>query len=204
MWQFLELLENSSFSTWVRETPSVLAYPTILAIHAFGMAFLVGFSTMISLRVLGYTANLPLAPMAKLYRFVYFGFWLAAISGFVLLVQAATTFTVMPIFWVKLLAIASAVLIVRKIRATVFGAQANHRPVPSEARTLASLLLALWGIAILAGRLTAYAFSPIGWQSTIAVLIAVTLVLVALRVGAQLLPEKPARQQAKVRTSTGY
>ena len=42
MWEFLEAVENSGFSTWVREAPTVLAYSTVLALHTFGMAFLVG------------------------------------------------------------------------------------------------------------------------------------------------------------------
>jgi len=36
---FLETLENLGFSTWVRESPSKLAYPTILWLHVMGMAW---------------------------------------------------------------------------------------------------------------------------------------------------------------------
>ena len=67
MWEFLEALQNSSFSVWVRESDT-LAYSTILALHTFGMSFLVGLSTMIALRVLGFAASQPLAPNEKVFR----------------------------------------------------------------------------------------------------------------------------------------
>jgi hypothetical protein len=160
---------------------------------------------MISLRVLGYASGLPLAPLAKLYRFIHFGFWMAAVSGLVLVAQNATNFLVMPIFYFKLLAIAIAVLVVRKLRTVVFGSKADMRNVSGDARIWSAVLLTLWGLAILAGRLTAYAWSPIGWQSTIAVVIAAAVVLAALRIGGghRVGSEKPAGQ-AKVRASTGY
>ena len=202
MWQFLESLENSGFSIWVRETPSVLAYPTILAFHSFGMAFLVGFSAMIGLRVLGYASDIPLAGMDKLYRLTNIGFWLAAVSGLILIIQAATVFTVMPIFYVKLAGVAGAMFFLYAMRKHVAGARKDG-PVPSEARFQATMMFAFWGIAIVAGRLTAYTFFPIGIQSTIATAILLTVVLVALKVGGKLMPEKPARS-ANVRTSSGY
>ena len=118
MWQLLESIENSNFSVFIRETPTVLAYPTVLAFHAFGMAALVGFSAMIALRVLGYGSVLPLAPMEKFYRIMYIGLWVNAISGLVLLALSPTTFLVMPIFYVKMFFVAAALLMMVKLRAS--------------------------------------------------------------------------------------
>ena len=53
MQELFESIENSAFSTYIRETPNVLGYSTVLALHTFGMAFLVGLSGVIALRVLG-------------------------------------------------------------------------------------------------------------------------------------------------------
>ena len=50
---FLESLEHLAFSTWVSESPSKLAYPTILWLHVMGMGVVAGISAMISLRLLG-------------------------------------------------------------------------------------------------------------------------------------------------------
>ena len=60
MQEFLESIENSGFASYIRETPSVLGYSTVLAMHTFGMAFLVGLSGVIALRVLGVVPELPL------------------------------------------------------------------------------------------------------------------------------------------------
>ena len=35
-------LEHTDFSTWLRESPSLLVFPTILILHTIGMAFLAG------------------------------------------------------------------------------------------------------------------------------------------------------------------
>ncbi len=202
MWQFLESLENSGFSIWIRETPSVLAYPTILAFHSFGMAFLCGFSTMIAVRMFGYAPDIPLASMEKLYKLTNIGFLLAAVSGVVLIIQAATVFTVMPIFYVKLAGVAGAMFFLVTMRKHIAGAR-KDAPVPSEAKFKAAMMLAFWAIAIVAGRLTAYAFNPIGIQSIIAIAILWGAILVVLKVGGKMMPEKSARP-ANVRTSSGY
>ncbi len=49
---FLEFLETNSLAVWLSQSTSIFAYPTLLAFHTFGMAFLVGISTGIALRML--------------------------------------------------------------------------------------------------------------------------------------------------------
>ncbi len=89
MQEFLESIENSGFATYIRETPSVLGYSTILALHTFGMAFLVGLSGVIALRVLGIVPELPLKPLKSLLPIVIVGFWLNAVTGVVLTTLAS-------------------------------------------------------------------------------------------------------------------
>ena len=52
---FLTWLEQSGFSTWIRESPSVWAYPTVLFMHTLGLGFLVGGSMVLDLRALGFS-----------------------------------------------------------------------------------------------------------------------------------------------------
>jgi acetyl-CoA carboxylase biotin carboxyl carrier protein len=59
----LAWIENNALVTWVREAPTVLAYPTVLAIHTFGLIFLVGPNVAIDLRIFGFAPNVPLRPM---------------------------------------------------------------------------------------------------------------------------------------------
>ena len=50
---FLSAIENSGFSAWVRESPSALAYPLVIFLHAAGLSMVVGLSTVIDLAILG-------------------------------------------------------------------------------------------------------------------------------------------------------
>ena len=81
---FLVWLENSALGTWVRESTSVWAYSGLISFHAFGLAFVVGLSWMIALRVLGFAPSLPLAPMEKLFPAIWIAFWVNAVSGIAL------------------------------------------------------------------------------------------------------------------------
>jgi len=67
-------IEESGLSTWIRDSPSILAYWFILSCHAVGMALLVGASVVIDLRLLGVARDLPLAPLKELYRIIWIGF----------------------------------------------------------------------------------------------------------------------------------
>ena len=150
------------------------------------MATLVGLSAMIGLRILGVAPRLPLGPMRSFFPFIVAGFWINAVTGVVLLAINATEFLLQtPIFYVKLAAIALAVVCLRRIRSQVFGDPANlgAQPVPTNGKVLAGAMLAWWTIAVISGRLTAYVyyvvFSTIGACLTLAVL--VTIAALAVR-----------------------
>src|SRR3954467_9594795 len=110
MWEFLDSIENSGFASYIRETPSVLGYSTILALHTFGMAFLVGLSGVIALRVLGVFPELPLKPLARFFPLILAGFWLNAATGVVLTMLAVRSLAVNPDFYIKLAAIVCAIV----------------------------------------------------------------------------------------------
>jgi hypothetical protein len=182
MWEFLETVENSGFSTWVREAPTVLAYSTVLALHTFGMAFLVGLSGMMALRALGFARNLPIEPMVKFFPLVVIGFWLNAVTGVVLTMLAAVSLFRNPDFYVKLAAIAGAVVMLRKLRAGLFGPGAKLDPdgrAPRQTRIVAVAMILLWAIAVTAGRLTAY--SNFVRLRTIAAVVIASVVFLVLR-----------------------
>jgi len=56
--EFAQWLENTGFSTWVRESPRIWAFPVILLIHTIGMALCVGVSAGINFRILGFAPSL--------------------------------------------------------------------------------------------------------------------------------------------------
>ncbi len=145
MTAWLEWLENTGVSTTLRDSPNVFLYPTILAFHTLGLAFFVGISSAIALRVLGVAPDLPLEPFRKFLPVMWIGFLLNAASGTLLLVIEPTKFLTMFDFYVKLAAIAAAVYCIRRLYRQGF-----------HGKPTAAILLALWGVAITAGRLTAY------------------------------------------------
>ena len=181
MWDVLESIENSGFATYVRETPTWPAYSTVLALHTFGMAFLVGLSGVIALRVLGIVPELPLNPLKKLQPVIILGFWVNAITGLILTTLAIRSLLTNWDFYVKLVAIAFAVMSLVKMRRYAFADSASDDAVAApEARRWAKAMLFFWGLAVLGGRLTAYA-TNIRIQSAAAVAIAVVLLLLLAR-----------------------
>lgn len=193
MWEVLASIENSGFSTWISETPSVLGYPTILAFHAFGLAFLVGLSSMIALRILGVAPRLPLAPLEGLFPLIWVGFWVNAVSGLVLLALTPTAFFTHAAFWLKLAAIAGAMVSIQSLRTNVFHGPSSPVGVPMKGKVLAGTMLTFWLAAITSGRVTAYP-GYVGRQTAAVVVILAVGLLVAWHVTTRLKPSRSARR----------
>lgn len=151
----LRQLENSAFSQWVVGSESLLAYPTILTLHTVGLALVVGAAVVVDLRTLGVGDAIPLSTLTKAFRIFWIGFTINLISGLILFASEATTKGVQPVFYIKLTLIAAALVITSAIRRRTIDRPANQAKAPS-ARPLAIASLALWGAAIVAGRLMAY------------------------------------------------
>jgi hypothetical protein len=154
---FLHMIEESGFSTWVRESPSIWAFPVILLIHTLGMGFIVGVSAGIDLRILGMAPALRLAPMEKYLPILWFGFWTNAITGTMLLVADASMKLTNPDFYVKMAFIALSLINLSMIRKHVFrDPQIETGKFSSKARFLAWTSLFCWLVVITSGRLLAY------------------------------------------------
>jgi hypothetical protein len=155
-------IEQSALATWVREAPTLWAYPTILFLHTVGLGFLVGLNAIIDLRILGVARGLPLAPMRRLFPMMWAGFWVNAASGVALLAADATTKLLNPVFGVKLAFIALGVVNMWTFKARMFDA-----PVPEavpHARVIALSSLVAWVGATTAGRLMGYLGPAVGLQ----------------------------------------
>jgi len=205
MWQLLESLENSGYAIWLRESPSVLAYATVLAAHALGMAILVGLSAMIALRLVGFAPRLPLAPLERFYPLIWVGFGVNAVSGLVLLSLNPTKFFASPTFYIKMIGIAVAIVSVKLLRTSVFGHPAglDRMPVPMKGKVLAGTMLASWGVAIVAGRLTAYRFFT-EWRTVLAVLTLTVLLVAGYKAARRLGLSTKATGQGRATPSSGF
>ena len=172
----LEWIESTWLSTVLRDSPNVFLYPTILAFHTLGLAFLVGISSAISLRILGVAPSLPLAPLKKFFPVMWVGFWVNAVSGVLLLLVEPTRFLTMTDFYIKLLAIAGALISMRALYVTEFRDRENLA-VSKSSKVLAGTALTLWGAAITAGRLTAYDGASTQRQTALATLVVSAVLL---------------------------
>ncbi len=154
---FLQQLESSGFSQWVKQSGSLWAFPGILLLHTYGMGVMVGLIAGIDLRILGLMPALPLAPLQRLFPLVWIAFWVNAITGTMLLVADASTKLTNPDFGIKMAFIVIAVINQRIIQKRVFGdPEIDRRPFTSAAKRLAAMSLVCWLGAITAGRLLAY------------------------------------------------
>ncbi|PYU98243.1 MAG: hypothetical protein DMG10_28830, partial [Acidobacteria bacterium] len=87
---FFMLLEQSGISVWVRESPSLLAFPTVISLHAVGMGLVAGGNAAMDLRILGFAQGIPISSLERFVPVIRFGFWLNAISGLLLLLAYPT------------------------------------------------------------------------------------------------------------------
>jgi hypothetical protein len=147
---FLETIERSGVSTWIRESESAFAYYFVLVVHNIGLALLVGTCGVLGARLLGFVPELPLAPLRRFFTFIWIGFWLNVVSGLVLLFAYPTKSLTNPLFYVKLLLVAVGVWTLRRIEREA-----------EVKRSLTLWMLGSWLGVLTAGRALAYTASYI-------------------------------------------
>ena len=153
---FLAGLEQSGFATWVRESNSLLAYPSVLFLHTVGMGFVAGISGLIDLRLLGCAPEVPLADVRKILPYMWTGFWINLVTSLVLFAIDATTKSISPVFWTKLVLIAIAIWICRVQHGMFRDPLLDKRPIDMNGKIFAFASIVCWAGAITAGRLLAY------------------------------------------------
>ena len=152
----LEWIEGTSLGLWMRESPSVWAFPTVLTLHTTGMAVLVGASWLLDLRLLGINRNVPLSGYRWVFPVVSLGLLVNLITGVMLFIKNAATWGTAVPFFVKMgLVVASAATIV-PMRRLVLSSGPDQRDAGGNARLLAIVSIIAWTSAVTAGRLLAY------------------------------------------------
>jgi hypothetical protein len=155
---FFLWLEATALSTWVRESTSVFAFPTILSVHAIGMGLAVGVNVAIALRLLGFAPGVPPRELLRFAPVMWIGFWLNAASGLLLLLGYPTKAFTNPVFYMKMALIAAGMwLYVAMTRPLL--AVPEGRPGLSgsaSARFLGLASIACWAGAVTTGRFLAY------------------------------------------------
>jgi preprotein translocase subunit Sss1 len=154
----IDAIENSAYAVWVRESPSIFAYTSILSLHAIGLAIIVGINYLIALRMLGFVPGIPLPALRKLFPWMYLGFTINLFSGTSLFVANLSNDLGNWLFICKLIFILFAMINLELTKTQVF-----DRPgtvgvdgLPKNAKLFAWGAFILWGLAMVAGRFTAY------------------------------------------------
>jgi hypothetical protein len=161
----LDYLQNLPLANWVRSSPSLFAYTTVLTAHAVGLAIVVGVNTIIGLRLLGVAQDIPLAGLRRLYGIVWVGFSINLVSGFLLFIAEAHSMAAMVAFWAKLTLVASGMIVAELLKRLYFTDVASVQAgvVTGVGRNLAIISLGCWYLALIVGRLTGYPDLVSGW-----------------------------------------
>jgi hypothetical protein len=155
---FLQTIEDTGFSTWLRESESPFAFYFILLFHTFGLALLVGANMIVDLRLLGFARGIPLAPLKRLFLIMWTGLAINTVTGILLVIAYPTKSLTNVDFYVKLTLIGFAVWVMLRL-SRVFGEAAlSEEAMMARGVTLARWSLFLWFGAITAGRLLAYTY----------------------------------------------
>lgn len=153
-------IESTSLSQWVVGSPSLLAFPGILVLHAIGMGLAAGLAAAVDLRILGVARQIPFAELRRYLPVLWFGFWLNAASGVLLLAGYPTKALTNPVFYLKITLIATAMFVLtRQVRLFTGGSDMMPPEVEHRMRRMAMLSLACWAGAVTAGRLLAYTYT---------------------------------------------
>jgi hypothetical protein len=151
----LESIETSQLGLWLRESPSVWAFPTVLTLHTIGLAVLIGASWVLDLRLLGIGRHVPLSAFRWVFPTVAVGLVINLLTGVLLFIKNAATWGVALPFFVKMALVVASVATLLPIRALVL--RGDEQPdVGSNARLLAVASILAWSAAVTAGRLLAY------------------------------------------------
>lgn len=158
MHQFLVFLEGLDFSMWVKNSPSVWAFPTILLVHTLGMSIVAGGAAMLDLMVLGFwPSEVPTKPFERVFPVLWIGFVVNAITGTMMLMADATTKLTTLDFYLKMIFVFAGMFVLVRMRRQVFeDPQLDQVPFSGGAKMLAWASLVCWFGAITAGRLLAY------------------------------------------------
>jgi len=154
-----EWLEQTGLGTSIRE--STWLFPVIETIHIFGIVILVGATSVLDLRLMGWTLReKPVSTMAWQYLpWAWVGFVIQLTTGILLFASEATKMYDNPGFQIKML-----LIVVAGLNAFVFhtiayqsvGKWENDPVAPFSARAAGLISIVLWFGIVAAGRWIAY------------------------------------------------
>lgn len=157
--EILQAIYDSELGRSMRE--SLWGYPIALTVHSVGMGILVGVLAVMNLRILGmFRRRMPFQVVKPIIWLGMFGFVINLISGLLLFIADPISYSTNTAFLVKIAGvIIGLVVLVMMIKTPEFK---EIKTVEAAAvggtnlQVLAYVSLAVWTIALIAGRLIGY------------------------------------------------
>lgn len=146
---FLLWIEESAVGIYVRE--DAWGFAIALALHAVGMAAVLGVAIITNLRVLGHVKEIPVLSYTTLFPVAWLGFAINLISGLMLYTSHATEYTFQSVFILKL-----GLLALGGILLKVMMTKIREGVDPVQVKVISAVCLACWVGAVITGRLMAY------------------------------------------------
>jgi hypothetical protein len=158
--EILTWIEQTAIGTWVREAPTVWAFPFVLILHTVGLAMVGGAAVI--LNALSYTRPAQWQPMRFefLFQFAWAGFAINLISGLLLLAAYPVKALTNPVFYLKLACVIAAMVQLQWLRNRAGDVDAG-RSVATPAAVLRRSAIAafiIWGAGVFTGRFLAYTY----------------------------------------------
>jgi hypothetical protein len=160
MYSTLAWVEATALSVWLRESPSLWAFPFVLILHTVGMGFLAGTNVAMDLRVVGFAPKVPLSLFEKFFLVMKVSFVVNAVSGVLLMIAYPTKALTNPVFYLKLLLIAVGLIQAVWMRSHVLrNPLTDAEGPPTKGKVMAGASIVTWAGAVAAGRFLAYTYS---------------------------------------------
>jgi hypothetical protein len=126
----------------------------MIALHALGMAIMVGLSLLLDLRILGWFAGIPLQALQRFFSLAWIGFGINFVSGSALFSAQATSYIVDWVFMTKMTLVLLGAITAGILQPAVV--KAGLAGVSGGMKAVAGIAIVIWVVAIVMGRLTAY------------------------------------------------
>jgi len=156
MMAYMTALHDSALSTWIRESETVWAFPTVLTVHTLGMMLLVGCAWVVDLRLLGVARTIPIGPLRPLFRIMWAAFWINLATGILLFIADPERKATSLLFGFKMLLIIVNLPLLSRLERAMYQEGPEPVIVASTTRRLAATSALLWAGTIFAGRLLGY------------------------------------------------
>lgn len=150
--EYLAWIEESAFSTWMRESSWALF--AMLIVHTLALGLAVGINIVLAARILGLGRTIDFSNLQLFAPLLYGAMWVVLASGLMLLLAYPAKALTNWVFYFKLLCVAGALFLFRHFQRRM--RMPSHEGVPA---LFAVCSLLLWFAAVSAGRFLAYTHS---------------------------------------------